>query len=148
MAMQIGPTRGYVDPAVAQALHDDPPGTGWITFAATILGLVGGLNVIEGIIGLSRSRFFTADAVYVFSDLRTWAWIVLVLGAIQLVAAVYLMRRNQLARWFGVGAAALNAVGQMLVVQASPLWSLVLFALDVLVIYGLAVHGGREPRAR
>jgi hypothetical protein len=146
MAMQIGPTRGQVDPALAGALYDEPPGTGWITFAGVTLALVGSLNVIEGIIGLARSKFFTQDAVFVFSDLRTWAWIVLVLGCIELAAAFYLMRRNQLARWLAVSVAALNAIGQLLFVQAYPFWSLALFSLDILVIYGLCMYGGREPR--
>ena len=73
----------------AQAGADgyDVAGGGWITFAALMLGLAGTFNVIDGIVALSKSSFFTTNATYVFSDLRTWGWIVLILGVLQLVAA-------------------------------------------------------------
>jgi hypothetical protein len=52
----------------------------------------------------------------------------------------------QWARWFGIAIASLSAIEQLLFVQAYPWWSLAVFALDVLVVYALAVYGGR-PRA-
>jgi hypothetical protein len=120
------------------------PGTGWLTFAATMIGLTGTFNVIDGIVALSRSKFFAADAVYVFSDLRTWAWITLIVGAVQVLAAFSIAGGAPWARWFGIGISALNLLGQLMFVQAYPLWAITVVALDVLVIYALAVYGG-EP---
>jgi hypothetical protein len=54
-------------------------GDGWIQYAALLLGLAGIFNLIDGIVALTRSKFYVAGARYVFSDLRTWGWIVLVL---------------------------------------------------------------------
>ena len=42
--------------------------------------------------------------------------------------------------------AGLQAIAQLLMIQAYPLWSLCVFAVDVLVIYGLAAHGGSSAR--
>jgi hypothetical protein len=63
---------------------------------------------------------------------------------VTLCAAVAVLGRSQWARWFGITMASLSAIGQLLFVQAYPWWSLAVFALDVLVIYGLAVYGGRR----
>ena len=122
-------------------------GSGWLVFAATMLGIVGLFNVIDGIVALSKSKFYAVNAVYVFSDLRTWGWIVLVIGILALVAAFGVLSGSQFARWFGIVAASLNALSQFMFIQAYPFWSLVVFALDVLVVYALAVYGGRTSSA-
>jgi hypothetical protein len=119
---------------------------GWITFAAVMLGLAGTFNFFDGIIALSKSKFFTANATYVFSDLHTWGWIVMILGVLQLVAAFALFSGSELARWFGVGVAALNAIGQLYFVPALPVWSLAIFVVDILIIYGLVAYGGHRLR--
>ena len=119
-------------------------GIGWVTFAGVMLALASMVNVIDGIVALAKSKFFIGSAVYVFSDLRTWGWIVLVLGILEGIAAAYLFTGSQWARWFGISVAGLNALAQLMFVQAYPWWSLVLFATDVAIIYGLAVYGGRR----
>ena len=127
-------------------VYDTVEGAGWVTFAAVLLGLAGAFNVFDGILALSKSRFYTAEATYVFSDLNTWGWIVLVLGVLQLLAAFSLMGGSELARWFGIFVASLNAIGQLMFVPAYPFWALSLFAVDILIIYALAVYGGRRLR--
>ena len=83
-------------------------GAGWIAFAAVILGFAGTFNVIDGIVALSKSKFYVAGAVFVFSDLRTWGWIVLLLGIVQIGVAFALFAGSQFARWFGIIAASIN----------------------------------------
>ena len=116
---------------------------GWLVFAASMLGIAGTFSLVDGIVALSRSKFYSPNAVFVFSDLRTWGWITLLLGALALLAAFGVLSGSGFARWFGMIAAGLNALGQFMFVQAYPFWSLIVFAADVLVIYGLAVYGGR-----
>ena len=118
---------------------------GWLVFAASMLGLAGTFSIVDGIVALSRSKFYVANAVYVFSDLRTWGWITLILGAVAVLAAFGILSRSQFARWFGIVAAGLNALGQFMFVQAYPFWAMFVFAADVLVIYALAVYGSRNP---
>jgi hypothetical protein len=125
----------------------DVAGGGWITFAAVMLGLAGTFNVIDGIVALSKSSFFTANATYVFSNLHTWGWIVLILGVLQLLAAFSLFGGSELARWFGIVVAGINAIGQLMFIPAVPFWSLAMFSIDVLIIYGLVAYAGKRLRA-
>jgi hypothetical protein len=122
-------------------------GSGWIQYAALLLVLAGTFNLIDGIVALTRSKFYVAGARYVFSDLRTWGWIVLVLGALQLFAALNIARGSEFARWFGVGAAGINAIAQLLFLPGYPLWSIAAFTMDILVVYALIVYGGARLKA-
>jgi hypothetical protein len=133
-------------PASARATYSkaEDRANGWLVFAASMLGIAGTFSVVDGIVALSRSKFYSANAVYVFSDLRTWGWITLIVGAVAVAAAFGVLSGSQFARWFGMVAAGINALGQFMFVQAYPFWSMIVFAADVLVIYGLAVYGGRE----
>ncbi len=121
-------------------------GFGWLLFAATMLGLAGALSIIDSIVALSRSKFYTPNSSYVFTDLRTWGWITLGIGVLLIVAAMGVFSGSGFARWFGIVAAGLNAIGLFgsPTAQQYPFWSLIIFALDVLVIYALAVYGGKR----
>lgn len=121
-----------------------PRGSGWLGYAAIMLGLAGTWNVIDGILAISQSKVYVLGAKYVFSDLKTWGWIVLVLGVLELCAAFAVLGGSQMARWFGIGAAGLNSIGQLMFVQAAPFWAISMFAADMLIIYALAVYGGQE----
>ena len=126
------------------ALEFEEKGFGWLLFAATMLGLAGVLSIIDGIVGLSKSSFYTANAHYVFSDLRTWAWITLIIGVLLIVAAMGVFSGSGFARWFGIFAASLALIAHFGAIQSYPFWSLIIITLDILVIYALAVYGGRK----
>src|SRR3954469_2957278 len=95
-------------------------GGGWLSFAAIMLGLAGIFNLIDGILAISTSKVYVAGAKFVFSDLRTWGWIILVLGVLQLTAAFAIFTGSEIARWFGIVAAGLNSIGQLMFVPAYP----------------------------
>ncbi|HSP74391.1 MAG TPA: hypothetical protein VLN26_18625 [Gaiellaceae bacterium] len=115
-----------------------------MTFAGLMLGFAGTFTVIDGIVALAKSKFYVADAVYVFGDVRTWGWIMLIVGTIELVAAFAVFSGSQLARWFGVAVAGLNGIAQLMFLPAYPWWAISVFAVDVLVIYALVAYGGRN----
>jgi hypothetical protein len=130
----------------ATAYYEEPRATGWVVFSAIVLGLVGIFSFVDGILAISSSKVFTANATYVFSDLHTWGWIVTILGALAVVSALALFTGSELARWFGIAVASLNAIGQLMFVHANPWWSVSMFAVDILVIYGLAAYAGSRLR--
>ena len=119
-----------------------PEGAGWVLFAGIMIMMVGVLNIIWGIAAIDQSSFFVQDAKYVFSDLRTWGWIILILGGLQLAAAFSIWAGGSFGRWFGIASATVNAIAALLSIPAYPFWSLAVFAIDVLVVYGLAAYGG------
>ena len=120
-------------------------GSGWVLFAGIMVALVGVLNVIYGVAAIGDSRFFIGDATYILSGLNTWGWIMLILGAAQLFAAYSIWKGGEAGRWFGIVVASLNAIAALMAISAYPFWSLAVFTLDILVIYGLAAYGG-NPR--
>jgi hypothetical protein len=123
-----------------------PTGAGWVTFAACMLGLAGIWNVIDGLLALGSSHVYGVNRVYVFSDLRTWGWILLVVGILQTIAAFSLMAGSEVARWFGIGVAGLNAIAQLGFIPTYPWWAIAIFTCDILIIYGLAAYGGSRMR--
>jgi hypothetical protein len=122
---------------------DDDHGSGWVTFAGVMIIMVAILNIIDGIAAISKSSFFVANARYIVSDLNTWGWVLLGLGVLQLVVGLGIWAGNQAARWAGIVIVSLNAIAQLLFIPAYPFWSLAIFTIDVLVLYGLAAYGGR-----
>ena len=134
----------YEDTASSGLYYEEkaPPGSGLLVFAVAMMALAGTWAVIEGIAAIADSKIFTANAVFVFSSLNTWGWIVLGLGALLLLAAFTVFAGSQFARWFGIVAAGLNGIGQLFFIQAYPLWSLAMFAADIVIIYALATYAG------
>ena len=136
--------------AVHSVPASSPPpelrGVGWLGFASMMLAIAGIWAAIEGILALSSSKVFTANATYVFSDLRTWGWIVLGLGIASMFAAAGIWTGSQLARWFGIVVAGVNAIGQLMFLHPNPWWSVCMFAVDICVIYALTVYAGPQLR--
>jgi hypothetical protein len=126
--------------------YAEPKGTGWVMFAAVLLGLGGIWNFVDGILAIANSHVYTANSNVVFSDLNTWGWIVMILGIIEGLAALAILSGSEFARWFGICAAGLNAIGQLMFVPVYPWWGLAMFAVDVLIIYALAVYGEHKLR--
>ena len=123
-------------------------GSGWLVFAGVILFVAGALNVVDGVAAITDSKFYGRRVEYIVGDLHTWGWVHLVLGALLICVVFGLWAGAPWARWVGIGLAAINAVTRLLFLPAYPLLSLALFAIDLLVIYGLAVYGGTRAEAR
>ena len=115
--------------------------SGWVTFAGILLLLSGALNVIYGISGISKSKFFNQNADYIFGNLKTWGWITLIIGIIEVLAAGSLWRGGLFGRVLGIFAAALRAIDALLAIPAYPFWSLAIFALSVVIIHQISAHG-------
>jgi hypothetical protein len=127
--------------------RDETRGNGWVLFAGVMLAMLATLNLIDGIAAVSNSTFFVNDAKYILSDLNTWGWVLIVMGVVQGLAAIGVWAKTPGVRWLGVTIAALNAIAQMFFLPAYPFWSLTMFTLDILVIYGLVAHGARTREA-
>ncbi|HWG09158.1 MAG TPA: hypothetical protein VN672_09135 [Solirubrobacteraceae bacterium] len=125
---------------------DEPRGEGWVIFAGVLIMLVGVMNTIYGIAAISKSSFYAANTRFVVSDLKTWGWIVLAIGALQICVAAGVWAQAQWARWTGVGIAGLNFIAQLMFIAAYPWLSITLATLDILVIYALVAYGGRLER--
>jgi hypothetical protein len=119
------------------------PMTGWIVFAGVAMTIVGILNFFEGLIAVVRDDYYVihGDQLVVF-DTTTWGWVMLIWGIVLFFAGLALMGGSGFARWLTIILASLNVVGQLGWLGASsyPLWTLVIIALNIIVIYALCAR--------
>jgi hypothetical protein len=126
---------------------DDERGYGWRMFAATILIFAGIMKLFDSIwafrskADLPNSQFVDAT---LGNSIKNYGWYWLVLGVILLLAGFLVLQRSQFARWIGIIASILTAIGSMAWMPYYPIWALVYVGLAVAVIYALAMYGGRE----
>jgi hypothetical protein len=115
-----------------------------IIFASALLAIAGFFNLIDGIAAIAKSSVFIANARYVMGDLRAWGWVALILGVLQLLAALGVVVGNQVARWFAVAVIGIDLIAQMFFLPGYPFWSLMIIAVDVVALWGLCAYGSRE----
>jgi uncharacterized membrane protein HdeD (DUF308 family) len=127
----------------ADTYHVDP-GRGWVMFAGIMLLVIGVLNVVYGIAAIDDSTFYVRDVQFVLADLQTWGWILLIVGIVQLVAAFGVFTKTEWGRWLGIALATGNAVVQFFVLPAHPVWAIMVFFVDIIIIFGLLTYGGRD----
>jgi hypothetical protein len=121
----------------------DDKTAGWLLFAGAMVMIAGVLNVIYGIAGIGNANWLEENTAFVFSNMKTWGWIVLIVGILQLTAAFSIWAGNEYGRWVGMVSAGLNAIVMLMFIPAYPFGALAVFAIDILVLYGLATYGGR-----
>jgi hypothetical protein len=120
-------------------------GTGRVVFAATMLLILGTLNIIYGIGALDDANVLVNDTRLVFSDLNTYGWILILLGAVQLGAGFSLMSGNAYGRVFAIVAGSIGALIALVSVGgAFPWYSLAVFFLCIWVVHGIIVFGEDE----
>jgi hypothetical protein len=120
-------------------------GAGRATFAAVLLLIAGTLNIIYGIGALDEANIYANDTRYIFTNLNTMGWVLIVLGVVQLTGGFSLLAGKTYGRVIGIVGASLGAIGALLSVGgANPWWSLAIFALCVYIIHGIFVLGDDE----
>jgi hypothetical protein len=107
----------------------------------------GVLSILQGISGIAEDNFYVATGRFVYKfDLTAWGWIHLVIGVALVFVGWAVLSGRAWARWTGVGLASVSLVTQFMFLPHYPLWAIVVMALDVFVIWGLATFrewGGR-----
>jgi vacuolar-type H+-ATPase subunit I/STV1 len=119
--------------------------TGWLSFAAVVAFVVGVFNVMDGLVALFRNDYYlvTSQDILVF-NFAVWGWIWLILGLAQIAIGAGLLMGRPWARTAGVAMAVLVAIGQLAFLRAFPVWSVLVIAMCVLLVYALTAH----PRTR
>ena len=113
------------------------------TYAAAILMMVAGVfDILQGLAAIIRQHYYVVGSTYVYKfDVTAWGWVHLLLGLLLGVAGFFLLRGALWARILGITAAALVGVANFMWLPYYPVWSIVIIAMCVVIIWALAAHG-------
>jgi hypothetical protein len=118
----------------------DRMSSGWVTFAAVLFTIAGLANLIWGLQAIDNAQGFPENGT-IYTTLTTWGWIGIIWGAIVLITSFLLYAGKFSGAWIGIALAVISGVFWFFVLPVYPIFSLIAVTLNVLVIYGLVVHG-------
>ena len=128
---------------MATADRTREPG-GWVIFAALMMMLIGSLNFFYGLGAvLNDDVVVVGGHGAIIADLTTWGWVTIILSALLVLTGSGLLVGAEWARWVGVFLVALNAIDQVWIFPAAPLWAFIVILLDVIIIYHLTARWTR-----
>jgi hypothetical protein len=117
--------------------------TGWARFAGVILIINGVFSGLQGLVALTGPDTYylaTPGTLFLF-DAKGWGWWNVAIGAGLILTAVALFAGATWARITAVILAGLSAVVQLMLIPSQPWWSVIVIAVDVLIIYAIIAHG-------
>lgn len=117
-------------------------GSGWLAFASIMLIVSGIGNFIWGITAVARDKLLINQLL--FANLTFWGIVFMIVGVLLIVAGIAVLNKAPWARVFGIVFCSLSIIFYFMVIWAYPAWSILVIAIDVLIIYGLAEYGQRE----
>jgi hypothetical protein len=132
-----GGTTGYADTPERSDTRA-PWRTGLVVFAGTIM-IVGGIfQALAGLVALFRNQVYVVGLNYVYSfDVTTWGWIHLIVGIVVALAGAALLTGQTWGRVVAVALAIVSMLVNFMFIPYYPVWSLLIIALDVFVIWAL-----------
>jgi hypothetical protein len=121
--------------------RDSPWASGLTVVAATFLVIAGIWHALAGFAAVLRDEVYVSTPEYIFTfDLTAWGWIHLLLGAVQIVAGFAVLKGQMWARVVGIVTACLSMLANFAFIPHYPIWSLLIIALDVGIIWALATY--------
>lgn len=122
---------------------------GFVVFAAMMMMLVGSFHFFQGLAAIFEDEFFVVGQNYIYDvDVTAWGWIHLILGVIIFCAGAGALSGQTWARVVGITLASLSALANFFFIPYYPLWALLIIALDILVIWALAVYGQKAAASK
>ncbi|MFF2101441.1 hypothetical protein [Streptomyces sp. NPDC058202] len=114
---------------------------GGVTFAGVLLLVNGFLNILQGISAIAKDDVYTRVNDYVYRiNLTGWGWILLVVGVIAAVVGAGILKGAAWARVTGIALAAVSMLFHFMFLPYAPIWSVIMIAIDVFVIWALAAY--------
>lgn len=126
--------------------------TGWvgmIAFGGMMMIMLGFFHAMAGFVALFQEEYFLVgpNGLVLNVDYTAWGWTHLILGVLVLAAGVGVLAGQMWARVVTIVVAMLSALVNLAFLGAYPIWSMMMIALDVLVIFAVTAHGS-EMKAR
>lgn len=113
---------------------------GGATFAAAILLFVAGLlGLFQGISAVVNDDLIVVGPQYIYQfDTTAWGWIHIVVGVLAMIIAIGMFTGAVWARVAAIVIASLSIIANFLWLPYYPWWSILLIALDLVVIWAVA----------
>ena len=136
-----GGASGYDDTVGRGATGTSPWVTGLAMFAGILMIVSGLFQALTGLVALFRNAVYLVGVNYLFAfDLTSWGWIHLIVGILVGVAGAAVITGQLWGRLVGIGLAALSMIANFLFIPYYPVWSLLIIALNVFVIWALCSY--------
>ncbi|WP_405616588.1 hypothetical protein [Streptomyces sp. NBC_00076] len=114
---------------------------GGVVFAGVLMLVNGILAIFQGISALAKDDVWANLGDYVYKiNLTGWGVILIVLGGLAVLTGGGILSGAAWARMTGIFLASLSMIAQFLFLPYQPVWSIVMIAVDVFVIWALAVY--------
>ncbi len=126
--------------------------SGWVVgfaiLASSIMILDGICEIFLGLAAIFNNNFFVVGPNYIYNiSVTTWGWIHLFIGAVVALAGMFVFTGQGWARGVGIVLALISAVANFLYIPYYPIWSLLIVALDIAVIWALASYSSEAATA-
>jgi hypothetical protein len=119
--------------------------TGFTVLAAVLLMLSGLWSFLEGITAILRNSFFAVTQNYIYHfNVDSWGWIHLGLGIVVFAAGACVLLGQTWARAVGIVLAVFSGIANFMFLPYYPVWSIILIAVDVFIIWALATGPSRR----
>jgi hypothetical protein len=117
--------------------------SGWVSFASWMLMLAGLFQLFIGFLGVLSQDFYVKGQNWIARfDVTTWGWIHMAIGVVLFITGVFVALGRRWATTVGIIVSGISAIGMFAWTPYYPVWAATIIAVDVLIIYGLAAHGG------
>jgi hypothetical protein len=131
----------FADPPARASAKERANARGWAVFAAVMLLVIGGLDALWGLAAILNNEVVVVGGHGVIvADISTWGWVTLIFGLLVVLTGLGLLAQNEAARWAAIFLIAVGVVLQLAWFPAAPLWTLLIIALSIVVIYQLTAH--------
>jgi hypothetical protein len=118
-------------------------GSAWVVFAGVMLLVASVLNAIYGFSAIYNDDY-VAEEEFLYGPVSLWGWLAVGIAVVMLITALGVFVRNAMAAYLGIFIAAVNALVHLMAIGGATALSIVVIAVDALIVYGLAAHGS-EP---
>ena len=136
---------GYQEADEWEGAAGSPARAGGYVLAAVLMIFSGLVTFFDGIVGVIKGGFFTHVANYPFNfSIRGWGWTLLIIGAVIFAAGVCVLLGMLWARIVGVVLAVISGIANFMFLPYYPLWSIIVIAIDVFIIWALMTGGHRH----
>jgi hypothetical protein len=120
----------------------EPAGlSGWIVFAGVLMLIEGFLDAMWGLAAVINNEVITVGGHgVVVWDITAWGWGHLILGTLVACTGLGLLAGQTWARVFGIIFVSLNLLVQFGTFTLFPLWSILIIAIDIVILYQLTAR--------